>query len=192
MMAKIWSMGAVVLLACAFSLIFVVRRILQIPIAGSIPLFLVGATLNIFATTSLGIFLGTVARSMQQFGIIVILVLIPLDVLSGGMTPQDSMPQIHPVADDRGADHAFRQFLPGYPLSWRRTGHCMAGVLASAGPRRRLLWFERVVFPQSHDENGVSVRSHQTPGPRLDHTNTDVGGRLVEFLRPAAARQRKN
>jgi ABC-2 type transport system permease protein len=94
MTAKIWSMGAVVLLACAFSLIFVVRLVLQIPIAGSIPLFLSGAALNIFATTSLGVFLGTVARSMQQFGIIVILVLVPLDILSGGMTPQDSMPQL--------------------------------------------------------------------------------------------------
>jgi ABC-2 type transport system permease protein len=94
MIAKIWSMGAVVLCACAFSLVFVVQLVLRVPIAGSIPLFLCGAALNIFATTSLGIFLGTVARSMQQFGIIVILVLVPLEILSGGMTPQDSMPAI--------------------------------------------------------------------------------------------------
>jgi ABC-2 type transport system permease protein len=31
---------------------------------------------------------------MQQFGIIMILVLIPLQVLSGGTTPRDSMPEI--------------------------------------------------------------------------------------------------
>jgi ABC-2 type transport system permease protein len=61
---------------------------------GSIPLFLVGAALNIFATTSLGIFLGTVAHSMQQFGIIVILVLLPLQILSGSLTPEDSMPEV--------------------------------------------------------------------------------------------------
>ncbi len=93
MTAKIWSMGGVVLLACTFSLIVVVQGVLRVPIAGSIPLFLAGAALNIFATTSLGIFLGTIARSMQQFGIIVIIVLVPLEILSGGMTPQDSMPK---------------------------------------------------------------------------------------------------
>lgn len=33
---------------------------------------------------SLGIFLGTVARSMPQFGLLLILILLPLQVLSGG------------------------------------------------------------------------------------------------------------
>jgi ABC-2 type transport system permease protein len=41
----------------------------------------------------LGIFLGTVARSMQQFGLMVMLVLLPLEILSGSITPEDSMPQ---------------------------------------------------------------------------------------------------
>ena len=94
MTAKIWSMGLVVLVGCCCSLIFMVQGVLGIPIEGSVPLFLVGAALDIFATTALGIFLGTIARSMQQFGIIMILVLIPLQVLSGGTTPRDSMPEI--------------------------------------------------------------------------------------------------
>ena len=93
MTAKIWSMGLVVLLACSFSVIFMVQGVLRIPIEGSVALFLAGAAVNIFATTALGIFLGTVTRSMQQFGIIMILILIPLEVLSGGMTPEESMPQ---------------------------------------------------------------------------------------------------
>ena len=94
MTAKIWSMGLVVLVACACSLIFMVQGILEVPIEGSVLLFLCGAMLNIFATTSLGIFMGTIARSMQQFGIMMILVLIPLQLLSGAMTPHDSMPQV--------------------------------------------------------------------------------------------------
>nr|WP_294501447.1 ABC transporter permease [uncultured Rhodopila sp.] len=94
MTAKIWSMGLVVLLACSFSMIFIVQGVLRIPIEGSIPLFMAGAAVNIFATTALGIFLGTITRSMQQFGIMMILILIPLEVLSGGMTPQESMPRI--------------------------------------------------------------------------------------------------
>lgn len=93
MTAKIWSMALVVLAACAFSLIFVVQGALSVPIEGSVALFLVGASLNLFATTSMGIFLGTMARSMPQFGMLIILVLIPLELLSGGSTPRESMPE---------------------------------------------------------------------------------------------------
>ena len=92
MTSKIWAMALVVLGACAFSLVFVVQGALSVPIEGSVALFLIGATLNLFATTSMGIFLGTLARSMPQFGMLIILVLIPLELLSGGSTPRESMP----------------------------------------------------------------------------------------------------
>lgn len=94
MMSKVWSMGLVVLFACAFSLKVVVEGLLAVPIAGSIPLFLLGAAFHLFATTSLGIFLGTFARSMPQFGLLVILVILPLQMLSGGNTPRESMPDV--------------------------------------------------------------------------------------------------
>ncbi len=94
MLAKVWSMGLVVLVASAFSLKFVVEGWLQVPIAGSLALFLLGAALHLFATTSMGIFFGTVARSMPQLGLLIILVLIPLQILSGGTTPRESMPEV--------------------------------------------------------------------------------------------------
>ena len=94
MLAKVWSMGAVVLLAAALSLGFVVRGLLQVPVEGSVALFLVGAALHLFATTSMGIFLATLARSMPQFGLLLILTLVPLQLLSGGMTPRESMPEL--------------------------------------------------------------------------------------------------
>jgi ABC-2 type transport system permease protein len=47
----------------------------------------------LFATTSMGIFLGTIARSMPQFGLLLMLVLLPLQMLSGGSTPRESMPE---------------------------------------------------------------------------------------------------
>lgn len=50
--------------------------------------------LSLFATTSIGIFMGTIARSMPQLGLLVILVLLPLQMLSGGSTPRESMPQM--------------------------------------------------------------------------------------------------
>ena len=94
MLAKVWSMGLVVLTAAALSLLLVVQGWLQVPVEGSIALFLAGAALHLFATTSMGIFFGTVARSMPQLGLLIILVLLPLQILSGGTTPRESMPEL--------------------------------------------------------------------------------------------------
>lgn len=94
MAAKVWANGLVVLAAAAVSLNVVVRGLLDVPVAGSVPLFLLGTLLHLFAVTSMGIFLGTVARSMPQLALLVMLVVLPLEVLSGGMTPRESMPEI--------------------------------------------------------------------------------------------------
>jgi len=92
-LAKIWSMGLVVLLAAWLSLYFVVQGALHVPVAGSILLFMCGAFLHLLATTSIGVFLGTVARNMPQLGLLLILTILPLQILSGGVTPRESMPQ---------------------------------------------------------------------------------------------------
>lgn len=94
MLSKVLSMGLVVLVATAVALVFVVQGVLHVPLQGSMALFLLGAALQLFATTSLGIFLATVAGSMPQFGLLLMLVLLPLQVLSGGVTPRESMPEI--------------------------------------------------------------------------------------------------
>jgi ABC-2 type transport system permease protein len=92
MLAKVWSMALVVLLACSVSLGLVIHTWLRVPIGGSVPLFLAGAALHLFATTSMGIFLATIARSMPQFALLMMLTMMPLEMLSGGMTPRESMP----------------------------------------------------------------------------------------------------
>lgn len=94
MLGKVWSMGLVVLAASSVSLVFVVQGLLAVPVQGSVMLLLTGAALHIFATTCLGIFLATVAGSMPQFGLLLMLVLLPLQILSGAMTPRESMPEI--------------------------------------------------------------------------------------------------
>ncbi|MHC5307208.1 ABC transporter permease [Bartonella sp. LJL80] len=94
MISKVWSMGMIVLVAATFSLIFIVQGLLKVPIEGSIPLFLMGTVLQLFATTSMGIALATVAGSMPQFGLLLMLVLMPLQILSGGSTPRESMPEV--------------------------------------------------------------------------------------------------
>jgi len=94
MAAKVWSMALVVLVCSGFALTVVIGGVLGVPVAGSVPLFVAGTALHLFATTSMGIFMGTVARSMPQLGLLVILVLLPLELLSGGMTPRESMPEL--------------------------------------------------------------------------------------------------
>ncbi|GEP61479.1 ABC transporter permease [Reyranella soli] len=94
MLSKIWSMGLIVLVASGFSLVIIVQGLLAVPIEGSIPLFMVGTALQVLATTCMGIFLATVAGSMPQFGMLLMLVLLPLQILSGATTPRESMPQI--------------------------------------------------------------------------------------------------
>lgn len=94
MLAKIWSMGLVVLGATFVSIHVVIQGLLHIPIAGSLWLFFAAAILLLFATTSMGIFMATVAKSMPQFGLLLVLVLLPLQMLSGGVTPYESMPEV--------------------------------------------------------------------------------------------------
>jgi len=94
MMAKVWAMGLVVVVVATVSLVFVVQGVLAVPIEGSIRLFVLGMALHLFATTSMGIFMGTVARSMPQMGLLMIVVLLPLQMLSGGYTPRESMPAL--------------------------------------------------------------------------------------------------
>ena len=94
MVSKVWSMALVVLIATGLSLWFVVQDLLKVPIAGSFWLFMLAVAINIFAVTSFGIFIACFAKDMPQLGILMILVLLPMEVLSGGTTSQDNMPAV--------------------------------------------------------------------------------------------------
>lgn len=91
-MSKVWANGLVVTVAVGLSLYIVVRTMLGVPIAGSIPLFMVGVVIYLFFATAIGIFLGTVARSMPQLGLLFMLIYLPMIMLSGSNTPLESMP----------------------------------------------------------------------------------------------------
>ncbi|WP_315803866.1 ABC transporter permease [Bradyrhizobium sp. SZCCHNS3002] len=91
-MSKIWANALVIAVAVAIALYAVVRWYLRVPIMGSIPLFMVGTVLYLFFATAVGLFLGTIARSMPQLGLLYILVAVPMNLLSGGMTPVESQP----------------------------------------------------------------------------------------------------
>jgi ABC-2 type transport system permease protein len=92
MLAKIGAMGCVVLMAAGLALAGVVQGVLGVPVEGSVTLFLAGTAVHLFATSSMAIFMATLARSMPQFGMLAMLVLLPLQLLSGNATPRESMP----------------------------------------------------------------------------------------------------
>jgi len=91
-LAKVWANGLIIAVAAGLSLEFVVQGLLHIPINGSVPLFMVGVCLYLFFSTSIGIFLATVARTMPQLGLLYMLVAMPMNILSGSNTPLDSQP----------------------------------------------------------------------------------------------------
>jgi ABC-2 type transport system permease protein len=90
--AKVWPNALVIVAAAVASLYAVVEWALEVPVQGSVALFTAGAVLYMGSVTSLSIFLATLARSMPQFGLLVFLVFLVLNMLSGGTTPPDSMP----------------------------------------------------------------------------------------------------
>jgi ABC-2 type transport system permease protein len=92
-MAKVWANGLVILVATAASLFLVVQMMLKVPFAGSMLLWFFGVVLYLFFATALGIFLGTISRSMAQFALLIILVIVVLMLLSGGSTPVESQPK---------------------------------------------------------------------------------------------------
>jgi ABC-2 type transport system permease protein len=92
-MAKVWANGLVILIATGASLLLIARMALKVPFAGSIVLWFVGVVLYLFFATALGIFLGTISRSMAQFALLLILVIVVLMLLSGGSTPVESQPK---------------------------------------------------------------------------------------------------
>jgi len=92
-MSKVWANGLVITLAAGLSLFFIVRMMLGVPIVvASIPLFMLGVMIYLFFACAIGIFLGTVARSMPQLGLLFMLVFLPMNMLSGSNTPLESMP----------------------------------------------------------------------------------------------------
>jgi ABC-2 type transport system permease protein len=124
-MSKIWANGLVIVVAVGLSLYFVVRGLLGIPIAGSVPLFLCGVAIYLFFATAVGILLGTIARSMPQLGLLYLLVYLPLAMLSGSNTPLESMPpwlamiaQVSPTAHFVSSAQAILYRGAGFAVVW--------------------------------------------------------------------------
>ena len=167
--SKVWANGLVILLVVTASIVLVIRTLLDVPIAGSLPLFLIGVVLYLFFATALGLYLGTVARSMAQFALLIILVVIVLQLLSGGSTPVESQPLwmqrltlLPPLA-------SLRRLLAGHHLPRRRDRDGLAPVLDCCGHRPRLLRLQHRPIPQVHRRDEVAIAAPCGPALRKRH-----------------------
>jgi len=93
MLSKILANGAVIVTITAACVYVMLKGVLGVVVAGSVGLFLLGTGFFLFFAASLGIYLGTVARSMPQLGLLFILLVLPMNLLSGANTPVESMPE---------------------------------------------------------------------------------------------------
>lgn len=92
MLSKVLATGAVIVAASVVSLQLLVRGVLGVPIAGSVPLFICGSILFMISVTALGLLIATFARTMPQFGLLALPAIIILYLLSGSTTPLETMP----------------------------------------------------------------------------------------------------
>lgn len=90
--AKILANSALIFVAFVFGLYVIVKGALQIPFAGSEALLLVGTAVYLFAASAIGVLLGVLARTMAQFALLIMLVIMPMMILSGGMSSIESQP----------------------------------------------------------------------------------------------------
>jgi len=90
--AKILTNGLTILVISLLSLWLVVHRFLGVPIAGSVPFFVLGSVLYLFSATSAGMYMATLAPSMPQFGLLTVPVYAISHLLSGAATSLESMP----------------------------------------------------------------------------------------------------
>lgn len=91
-LAKVWSNGLVIFSAFVCSLYFVIEGALHAPVVGSHGLLFLGTAIYVFAAAAIGILLGTIARTMAQFALLMIMAVMPMMMLSGGMSPVQSQP----------------------------------------------------------------------------------------------------
>ena len=94
MLSKIWANSLIILVCMLFSMYAIVQGYFKIKIQGSLLLFFAGFAIFQFNTTSLGVLLSTLSNNTAQLVLLTIAVLMPINFLSGTVTPLESMAPI--------------------------------------------------------------------------------------------------
>ncbi|OMH41173.1 ABC transporter permease [Desulfurobacterium indicum] len=94
MLAKVVAMSVVILLCTMFSMIFMVKGVLGIPVKGNLLDFAVFTLVFVFAASGLSMFIAAISENMLQVSQLSVLVLVPILYLSGSWTPIEAMPKV--------------------------------------------------------------------------------------------------
>jgi len=126
MLAKIIANASVIILSTLLSIKFMIEGVLDVPIQGSIALYIFCTTCYLFSVTSLGVMLSTYTKNMAQFGLLMLPIIVLMYVLSGALTPVESMPEwlqsailISPTTHFVSISQAILYRAAGLDLIWK-------------------------------------------------------------------------
>lgn len=92
MLPKVVAMTVVIVCATAVALLGIMKPAFGVPIRGSLLLFLTLTALFVFSTAGMGLAAATVTRNQAQVGLMTLLVVAPMMLLSGLVTPMEALP----------------------------------------------------------------------------------------------------
>jgi len=155
-LSKIWANSVVITMAAGLSLCFVVRTVLGVPIAGSIPLFMLGVVIYLFFATAIGIFLGTIALDAAVGPA----VYAGLSADEHALRQQNAARKHAAMAGEHRtgiALDAFRFFRASDPLSRRRLHGGLAAIRDRRTDRRGLSVARLAPLPASLQRGLISL-----------------------------------
>ena len=118
--AKLVPVVTLVPLAALGSVFGIVHGVFETPIRGSVTLFYGVSVVYVFAMASLGLAIAVVARNLGQAMMMLLLVLYPMELLSGAFTPPESMGVVMRYA---GALSPVRHYVDfGYQVLFKGNG----------------------------------------------------------------------
>jgi len=92
MLAKVISNGIIMLICATIGVYVCLKLFCQIPLKGSIPYFIFATAIFLFTATGFGLLISTLARTLSEAVLLIILILMPMWFLSGAWTPVEMMP----------------------------------------------------------------------------------------------------
>lgn len=101
--------------------------------------------------------MATLARSMPQFGLLIALILLPMQMPRGRPDTTREHAALRTKRDGARADNAFRLRRPGGPLPGCRFRSDLAAVRGTRYDQHRPVWHRAVTIPQNHRSDGVKA-----------------------------------
>lgn len=92
MLSKVVAMTLVVLVSTVGAVAIILKPVFGVPVKGSLALFVILTALYSCTIAGLGLFAATVTRNQAQIGMVSLLLIAPMLLLSGIMTPFEAMP----------------------------------------------------------------------------------------------------